>query len=142
MSEVCVCVCPSHAIPWETVEVIIVKLGKMTASAMRMHHVLVILTLIFIDYFRTIQAMPIKFAVKIVRLKVNMAIAITLISGCSSLCFVSSIIQKTRHGANHPETKGEGGGGGIDQMLDVLHPVNHEGSYQLSRQNKMYSYHK
>ena len=64
----------------ETVEVTIVKLGTVTASDMRMHHVLIILTLIF-SYGHTdlnhennkcsiisgiIHAMPIRFAVKIV----------------------------------------------------------------------------
>ena len=73
----------------ETVEVDIVKLGMVTASDMRMHHVLITLTLTFIQghtdlnhksttcliISETVQAMPIKFAVKIVRLKVYMAIA-------------------------------------------------------------------
>ena len=58
----------------ETVEVVIVKLGLVTASDMRMHHVLIILTLTFIHGHRslvmkiinltileTVQAMPIKF---------------------------------------------------------------------------------
>ena len=64
--------------------VIIIKLGMVTASDMRMHHVLIILTFTFIQCHidlnhennkcliisQTVQAMPIKFAVKIVRLKV------------------------------------------------------------------------
>ena len=68
----------------ETVEVIIVKLGTDTDSDMGMHHVLLILTLPFIQghtdlnhennqcsiISETVQAMPIKFAVKIVWLKV------------------------------------------------------------------------
>ena len=66
-----------------------VKLGTVTASDMRMHHVLMILALIFIQVHtylnhennkcliisETIQAMPTKFAVKIVQLKVYMTIA-------------------------------------------------------------------
>ena len=74
----------------ETIEVIIIiRLGTVTASDMLMHHVLIILTLTFIQghtdlnhenntcliMSETIQAMPIKFAVKVVRLKVDMAIA-------------------------------------------------------------------
>ena len=65
-----------------------VELGSMTASDMGMRHVLNILTLTFIQdhtdlnhennkcliISETIQAMPIKFAVKIVRLKVYMTI--------------------------------------------------------------------
>ena len=68
----------------ETVEVIIVKLGMVTASDMIMHHVLIILTLIFIQghtelnhennkcsiISETVEATSIRFAVKIVRLKV------------------------------------------------------------------------
>ena len=61
----------------------IIKLGTVTASDMRMHHVLTILTLPFIQCHmiylnhesnkcsiisETVQAMPIKFAVKIVGL--------------------------------------------------------------------------
>ena len=66
----------------ETIEVII-KLGTVTASDMRMHRVLIILTLTFIQghtdfnhennkcliISETVQAMPIMFAVKLVRLK-------------------------------------------------------------------------
>ena len=37
----------------ETVEVIIVKLGTMTTSDMRMHHMLIILTLTFIQCHRS-----------------------------------------------------------------------------------------
>ena len=73
----------------ETVEVIVVKLGTVTASDMGMHHMLITLTLIFIQghtdqnhennkcliISQTIQAMPVKFAVKIVRLKVYVIIA-------------------------------------------------------------------
>ena len=68
----------------ETVEVIIVIYGTVTTSDMSMHHVLLILTLTFIQGHtdfnhenskcliipETVQAMPIKFAVKVVRLKV------------------------------------------------------------------------
>ena len=82
----CVCVCPDSL---ETVEVIIIKLGTVTASDMRMHHVFIILTLTFIQghtdlnyednnfwiISETIQAMPIKFSVKIVRQKVYMTTA-------------------------------------------------------------------
>ena len=67
----------------------ITKLGTVTVSEMLMHYVLIILTLTFIPGFtdfndendkcliisETIQVMPIMFAVKIVRLKVHMAIA-------------------------------------------------------------------
>ena len=73
----------------ETVEVIVIKLGTVTASDTRRHHVLIILTLIFIqdhtdlnhehnEYLiisEAIHAMPIKCAVKIVRLKVYLTIA-------------------------------------------------------------------
>ena len=68
----------------ETIEGIIVKLGTVTASGMVMHHVLIILTLTFthghtdlnhennkcLIISEHIQAIPIKCAVKIVRLKV------------------------------------------------------------------------
>ena len=66
----------------ETFEVIIIKFGMVIASDMLMHHVLILLTWTFIqahtahgnkktaDNFKTnVQASPIKFAVKIVRLK-------------------------------------------------------------------------
>ena len=65
----------------ETVEVIIIKPGTVTASDMRMHQMLIILTLTFIQghtdlnhennkcstILEIVQAMPIKFTVKIVR---------------------------------------------------------------------------
>ena len=68
----------------ETVEVVIIKRGVVTASDMEMRHVFVILTLTFIQghtelnlennkcliISETVQAIPMKFAVKIVRLKV------------------------------------------------------------------------
>ena len=84
---VCVCLCLSVCVYvprnrfLKTVEVIIVKVSKVTASDMIMHHVLkTILTLTFIQCHthhnhennkvlimsETIQTMPIKFAVKIV----------------------------------------------------------------------------
>ena len=73
------CVCSSQAIP-RKLGVDIVKLGTVTATDMRMHLVLSILTLSFIQghtdldhentkcliILETIEAMPIKFAVKIV----------------------------------------------------------------------------
>ena len=85
---VCVCV-PLASDSSETIEVIVVTLGTVTASNMRMHHVLIILTLTFIQghtdrnygdnkcliISETIKAMPTTFAVKIVRLKVYMTIA-------------------------------------------------------------------
>ena len=46
---VCVCVCPSPSDFSETVEVIIVKRSTMTTPDMGMHHVLIILTLTFIQ---------------------------------------------------------------------------------------------
>ena len=69
----------------ETVVVTTVKLGAVTNSDMRMHYVLMILNLTVIQsptdlnhennkcliISDTIQVMPIKFAVKIVRLKPN-----------------------------------------------------------------------
>ena len=85
----CLCVCVSLAsYSSETVEVIIINLGTVTASDMRMHQVSVILTLTFIQghtdrnlennkcliISEAIQAMPIKFAAKMVRLKVYMTI--------------------------------------------------------------------
>ena len=58
----CVCVCPSQAIPRKLLKVIIIKvikLGTVTTSDMRMHHMLIILTLTLnqghtdlIEYFR------------------------------------------------------------------------------------------
>ena len=67
----------------------VLRYGMVTASDMLMHHVLIILTLNFIQghtdlnhenntsliISETIQAMPIKFAVKIVRLQVCTTIA-------------------------------------------------------------------
>ena len=82
---VCVCVCVSLASDsLETIKVIFIKLGRVTASDMKMHHVLIILTLTFTQghtylnhennkcsiISETVQAIPIRFAVKIVRLKV------------------------------------------------------------------------
>ena len=76
----CVCVCVSLASDSsETIEVIIIKRGTVTASGMRMHHVLIILTLTFIQGHTdlnhennkcsiisdAVQAMTIQFAVKI-----------------------------------------------------------------------------
>ena len=68
----------------ETVKVIIIKLGMVTASDMLMHHILVVLTLTFIQghtdvnyeiitvrlFSEVVQAIPITFAVTIVRLMV------------------------------------------------------------------------
>ena len=85
----CVCVPRKLSNFSETVEVIIVKLGTVTASDMGMHLVWFILTLTFIQghigqnhentkyltISETFQAMSIKFAVKIVQLKVYMTIA-------------------------------------------------------------------
>ena len=64
----------------ETIEVIIVKLGTVTASGVKMRHMLIMLTLTFIQGHTnlnhennifliisvTVQAVPIRFAVKIV----------------------------------------------------------------------------
>ena len=72
------CVCVSFASDSsETIEVIIIELGTVTASDMLMHHVLITLTLTFIqdhtdlnhdnNKFDYIQAIPITFVVKIVR---------------------------------------------------------------------------
>ena len=48
--RVCVCVCVSLASDSsETIEVMIIKLGTVTASDMLLHHVLIILTLTFIQ---------------------------------------------------------------------------------------------
>ena len=89
--SVCLCVCLSVCLSLasdssETVEVIIIKLGMMASSNIVMHHVFIILTLTFIlDRMHTalnhenhtcsiisedIQAIRIRFATKIVRLKV------------------------------------------------------------------------
>ena len=47
-ARVCVCVCVSLARnSSETIQVIVIKFGTVTALDMRMHHVLIILTLIF-----------------------------------------------------------------------------------------------
>ena len=68
----------------EIIEIIIIKLGMVIASDMIMHYVLTILTLTFIQghtdlndennkyliISKTVHAIPIKFAVKIVCLKV------------------------------------------------------------------------
>ena len=92
MTEVCLCVCMCVSLASdfsETVAVIIVKLGMVTASNMIMHRVLIILAMTLIQghtdlkhennecliISETIQAMPINFAVKIVRLRVYMTIA-------------------------------------------------------------------
>ena len=48
--SVCVCVCvPQHKRFQETIEIIIVKLGTVTASGMRMHHLFIILTFTFMQ---------------------------------------------------------------------------------------------
>ena len=77
---VCVCVCvPFASDSSETINVISIKLGTVTAADMRMHHVFIILTLAFIQAHtnlnhenikcsivsETVEAMPIRFAVKI-----------------------------------------------------------------------------
>ena len=67
-----------------------VKLGTVTASYMVMHRVLITLTLTFVQgrihqhdennkcsiISETIQALPIQFAVKIVRFQIDMTIAV------------------------------------------------------------------
>ena len=72
-----------------TIEVIIINRGTITVSEMLMHHVLIIWTWTFIQghtylnhgnnecviISETDQAIPIKFAVTIVQLKVDMTIA-------------------------------------------------------------------
>ena len=77
---VCVlCVLTLASDSLETIEVIIVKLGTVTASGVKMRHMLIMLTLTFIQghtnlikkiyifyYFSNVQAVPIRFAVKIV----------------------------------------------------------------------------
>ena len=79
----------------ETIEVIIVNLGMVTASDMGMRNILIIMTLTFIQghadlnhennkcliISETIQAIPIKFAGKTVRLKayINIASPMTLL---------------------------------------------------------------
>ena len=81
----------------EIFEVIIVKLSTLIASVMGMHHVLVILTLAFIQghtdrnhennkgliISETIHDLPIKFSVKIVRLKVC-----TIIANLKTMTFI------------------------------------------------------
>ena len=47
--SVCPCVCPSQAIARKPLGVTIVKFGTLAASGMRMHHVLIALTSIFIQ---------------------------------------------------------------------------------------------
>ena len=68
----------------QSIEVIIIKLGMVTALDMIMHHMLIILTLTYIQghtdlnhennkglvISKTVQAIAIGFAVKIVRIKV------------------------------------------------------------------------
>ena len=80
---VCVCMSPASDSS-ETIEVFIIKLGAVIASDMRIHHAVFILTLTFIQghtylnhennkcsiISQTVQTIPIKFAVKIARLKV------------------------------------------------------------------------
>ena len=80
--SVCLSVCTSPAIPQKLL-VIIIILGTMIASVIRMHHVSILVILTFIQghtylnhennkcsiVSETVQAMPITFAVKIVRLK-------------------------------------------------------------------------
>ena len=72
--------CPSQAIPQKLLKSSSSNLAQVTASDMVMHHVLIILTMTFIEGYtdlnhennkcliisESIQAMPIKFAVKIV----------------------------------------------------------------------------
>ena len=91
MCGVCVCVRPCMRVCVslesdfsETIEAINIKLGTVTASDMLLHRVLTILTMTFIQghtnrnheinkfliISETIQTMPIKFAVRIVRLNV------------------------------------------------------------------------
>ena len=85
LDETHVCVCPLQAIPWKHIEVVIIKLGTVTASDMRIHHGLSILTMTFIQghtdlnhekniicfiISETVQVTPIQFTVKIVQLKV------------------------------------------------------------------------
>ena len=75
---VCLSVCLSLASDsTETVVVVIIKFGTVTASDKRMHHAFIIL-ITDLDHendkysfiSETVQAIPIKFAVKIVQLKV------------------------------------------------------------------------
>ena len=89
----------------ETIEVIIVELGTVTASYMRMHHVLIVLTLTFIQghparnrentkcliISDTIQAMLITCAVKTVRLMVY-TMTMTFIQGHNSVSNVTTFL--------------------------------------------------
>ena len=82
-------VCVSASDSLETIEVIIIKRGTVTASDMRMHHVLIILTLTFIQghtdfnhknnkcliISERYRVMPIESVVEIVRLKVFIILA-------------------------------------------------------------------
>ena len=85
LPSVCLSLCMALASDFsKTIEIIIVKLGTVTASDMVMHHVLIILSWTFIHIYTdlnhehnkcliilvTIQAIPITFAVKIDRLKI------------------------------------------------------------------------
>ena len=80
--RVCVCVCvsrTSQVIPRKLLKSSFVTLGTVTASVTRMHHMLIVLTLTFthgalnhenntcLIISETIQAMPIKFPMKILR---------------------------------------------------------------------------
>ena len=82
--------CLSHASnSSEIIQVIIIKLGTVAASNALMHYMLIILTLTFIQghtnlnyannkcliISKSIQAMTIKFAVRVVQLRVYMTIA-------------------------------------------------------------------
>ena len=85
----CVCVCMSLASDSSGTVEIIIKLGTVTALVTIIHRVFMILTLTFIQghtdrnhennkcliFSETIQALPIKLAAKLVRLKVYMTIA-------------------------------------------------------------------
>ena len=121
---VCLCVCLSLASDFsETIEVIIIKLGTVTTSDTRMHDgLIIILTLTFIQghtylnhendqcsiISETVQAIPINFVVKILRLKVVYIInRFSVRSPCSSLsgsqlrlkldkCFTCTIIAMYR----------------------------------------------
>ena len=80
--SVCLSVCASPAIISETSEAMAVKFDTVTASVTVMHQVVIILTLTYLQghtylndennkcsiILETVQAMAIKFAVKIVRL--------------------------------------------------------------------------
>ena len=87
----CICLC-------ETSESVATKFDTMTTLVTRVHHVLIMLTLILIEghtglnherhtcliISETVQAMPITFAVKIVRLKVYT----TMIASLMTLIFI------------------------------------------------------